>query len=204
MKYPGFAYACLVLSVLCASAAVSADKITDGFEYKSMKELQAKWTVRTSGFPKPPEVKLTTTTVKEGKKALLISMPAVGADGTPRLDLDIYPDMPMRLVKQVNFWVYIENPQDIVQTGIHIGDATWANHYAKFGLIANVKGWQRVLVSTESLAAGAGKPTMDTVNQMRITFWFARGTKPAKIAFDDVIWSTKQERDQRLNKKWYE
>ena len=204
MKYTRFVYAGLALTALFSSLACSADKITDSFEYKNMTEMQAKWSVKTSGFPKAPEVKLSTSTVKSGKKALLVSMPAVNPDGAPRLDLDIYPEMPMRLVKQVNFWVYMDNPQDVVQSGIHIGDATWANHYAKFGIIANVKGWQRVLISTETMAAGAGKPTMDTVNQMRITFWFARGAKPAKIAFDDVVWSTKQERDQRLNKKWYE
>lgn len=194
----------IILAACCSSAAISAGRANDGFEYNTVKELQNKWSILNSGFTKPLDIELTTKNVKEGKKALLLKSYPVGETTSTRIDLDITPDIPLKDVRQIRFWVWMDNPQSLAQTGIHCGDSTWTNHFSKFGYMGFSKGWQRVFVSTESLVVGGGNPSWETATQMRLTFWFTSGAPATKIILDDISWSTTRERDRILNKKWYD
>ena len=177
---------------------------SDSFEYATTSELASNWTISTSGFTKPVAIKLSSRNVHEGRKALQIDMPAVSADTNGRIDFDIYPKVSLGSVKQIRFWLYLDSPSDIAQSGIHCGNNDWTQDFAKFGYTRNVTGWQRVSVSTSSLAVSSGTPSWNSVNHMRITFWFAKSAKPAKIILDDMVWSDSHERDQRLNINWFD
>jgi|GEM_PF-4092516 len=194
----------LLLPAIAQPATMVVGKATDGFEYNSVRDLQAKWTILNSGFTKPLAIELITRNVKEGKKALLLKSYPAANTSSVRIDLDITPDIPLKDVKQIRFWVYIDNPQSLAQTGIHCGDSTWTNCFSKFGYMGFVKGWQRVFVSTDSLVVGGGNPSWETATQMRLTFWFTAGAPATKIILDDISWSTTKERDRILNKKWYD
>jgi hypothetical protein len=189
---------------MCSAATLAIARATDGFEYDSLPSLHARWTITNSGFSTSPEIGLTAKDVKEGKKALrLVSAPTAGKENA-RIDLDIKPNMPLHQVKQIRFWLYIDDPQFLASTGLHFGDADWNNYYSGNRYVSPVKGWQRVSVSTDSLEIGAGSPSWNTVVQMRLNFWFIGGAPITRIMLDDMSWSATVERDQTLNGKWYD
>lgn len=206
MRSKHIIYTIIILLTLVSTTttAVVVDKATEGFEYNSVKDLLNKWTILNSGFTKPLELVLTSRNVKEGKKALLLKSSPTNSTANARIDLDITPAVPLKEVKQIRFWLYIDNPQSIAQTGIHCGDVNWNNHFSKFGYVGFVKGWQRVFVSTDSLVVGSGNPTWETATQMRLSFWFTGGSPATKIILDDISWSAIKERDTILNRKWYD
>ena len=201
------------LHILLTCAMIMSGTITmaqnnilasDSFEYATTSQLASNWTISTSGFTKPVSIKLSSNVVREGRKALQISMPTVSADTNGRIDLDIYPKVSLGSVKQIRFWLYLDNPSDIAQSGIHCGNDDWSQDFAKFGYTKNIKGWQRVSISTSGFVVSSGTPRWNAVNHMRITFWFAKNAKPAKIILDDMVWSDSQERAQQLNGDWFE
>ncbi len=203
MKYRPIIYAALFL-LLSPTLAMAAKRATDGFDYSSMQDLRAKWNITYSGFSTDPSIELTTKDVKEGKKALLLTSSPVPTGTLARIDLDITPSIPLKQVKQISFWLYIENQQSLASAGLHCADATWANYYSGNRWTSQGNGWQKVTVSTDSLDVGGGKPSWDNMTQMRISFWFVGGGQPTKIILDDMSWSTTVERDQNLNRKWYD
>ena len=206
MRYSIFRYMTVILIAVTLSAYAenTTERATDGFEYASESKMAERWTILQSGFTKPAIIKLKSGNVKEGKKALELRLPLSKPTGGSRIDLDIFPDIALENVKQIIFWLYIDNPQYIAQTGIHCGDSDWSNHYSKFGIANYEKGWQRVIVSTDAMVVGGGNPTWESANKMRITFWFNPGSKPIKVMIDDVVWTTRKERDMILNQKWYD
>lgn len=197
-------YIAFALTILLSGAAFSANSTIDGFEYKSITELQKNWTISNSGFADKFEYLLVSGKIKEGKKALQLNVPAASNASSVRIDLDVTPDVNFSEVKQVVFFLYMDNPQTLSQTGLHVGDATWSNHFSKFGYVGYVKGWQEVIVSRESFVVGGGNPSWDSAVQMRLTFWFTPNSPASTIIIDKVQWNTRRQRSDILNRKWYE
>jgi len=195
-----------LIALLAASSAqpLPAADVKDGFEYSSLEALRAKWTISNSGFAKPVEIELTNKNAKEGKKAPQLSFPPTAPVSNGRIDFSITPDIPLKQVKQVRFWLYIDNPQSIAQTGIYFAHPDLNSSFVRFGYVGLAKGWQRVSVSTDSLTVQEGSPTWDKATKMQLTFWFNGGSPATKIMLDGVVWSTTAERDKNLNGKWYE
>lgn len=194
----------ILVLAFSASAPMAGADVRDGFEYNTIQEARARWEIITSGFSQPVDVELTSRNVKEGKKALALSFPATAPVSNGRVDLIVTPDIPLKQVKQINFWLYIDNPMSIAQTGIYCTHADLGGAYVRFGYVGLVKGWQRVSVSVDSLTVTEGNASWDLATKMQLTFWFAGGSPATKIMLDDITWSRTRTRDKTLNKKWYE
>ncbi len=194
----------ILVLALTVSALMAAADVKDGFMYNSVADMRAKWNIIPSGFDKEAGIGLASKNVKEGKKALELSFPATASLSNGRVNLIVTPDIPLKQVKQINFWLYIDNPQSIAQTGIYCTHANLNDAFARFGYVGLVKGWQKVSVSVDSLTVTEGNASWDLATTLQLTFWFAGGSPATKIMLDDVTWSTTRTRDKNLNKKWYE
>lgn len=201
-----FVFTALTVLVLTLTASVllaSAD-MKDGFEYSSLADMRAKWNISPTGFDPKVRIELSTKNVKEGKKALALSFPATAPVSNGRIDLIVTPDIPLKQVKQIDFWLYIDNPMSITQTGIYCTHPDLGGAFVRFGYVGLVKGWQKVSVSVDSLTVTEGNASWDLATKMQLTFWFAGGSPATKIMLDAITWGTTRERDRKLNKDWWD
>jgi hypothetical protein len=194
------------LSVLMPFSSSAAEKIktVDGFEYTSVEQLKAKWTIAATGFSGPIDIRLNTKDAKEGRQCLELILPPTKADGIARLTLDVSPAVAAKDIAQIRFWLLVDHPENAGPSGLYWADKEWKNYFTNYGFRKNQSDWQKVYASQSDFKKEAGNPSWNTVSQMRISLWF-RGNQPAnRILIDEVVWDSVDEKALNLNRDWWE
>ncbi|MFA6814823.1 MAG: hypothetical protein WCS73_00825 [Lentisphaeria bacterium] len=193
-----------VLSLALVSAAAEKTSATEGFEYATLDQLKAEWTIVASGFKAPVKILLNTKDAKEGKKCLELLLPPTKANETARLTLDMSTTVNAKDVAQVRFWLQMQHCTK--KSALYWGNKDLKNYFVKYGLKLTENNWQKIYVSKSLFAAeGAAPPAWDAVSRMRISFWFSRNQPANRILIDGMIWDSIEEKPPViLNREWWE
>ncbi len=199
-----FNSATLLVLPLTPATAAERIKTVDGFEYTTVEQLKAKWTIAATGFSGPIDIRLNTKDTKEGRQCLELILPPTKADGIARLTMDVSPAVAAKDIAQIRFWLLIDHPESAGPSGLYWSDKEWKNYFANYGFRKDLHDWQKVCTSLSAFKKEAGKPDWNTVSQMRISMWF-RGNQPEnRVLIDELVWDSAEEKATTLNREWWD
>ncbi len=200
-----FNFTALAILMLNSATAAEKMKIVDGFEYATLEQLKAKWTITATGFTDHVEIRFNTKDAKEGSQCLELILPPTKADGIARITMDIFPGIVVKDIAQVHFWLLLDNPESAGPSGLYWSDKDWENYFANYGFRKDQHDWQKAYASLSAFKKEKGSPDWNTVSQMRISFWFC-GSQPAnRILIDEFVWDSAEEKAMmNLNREWWD
>jgi len=196
--------AIVVIGLLDTSLAESPSEAAeiDGFEYGSTGELKAEWTIAGTGFSGPIDVQLNTDEAHEGKQSLEIVLPPT-LDEPARLILERKTKKSLKDVKQVRFWMQMDQPVSCIEdSAIYCANEGWQHFFTLLHIhqVMESGGWQKFSINLSELTDPTSRASWDDMDRVNVSFWFKPNQPENRVLIDGFELSEAQERSMQLNK----